>query len=130
MAADTETDRTSVVTYVPSHQKTEWKNHADDLGMTQAEFIRTMVQAGRKDFTLETENPVEPDSPTTDPGGDDLESQVLDALESNDALSWDELVESLSSDFEDRLESCLEALQQQNRIQYSGRNGGYTTIDQ
>ena len=125
MAANGETDRTSVVTYVSPEQKTEWKTHADDLGMSQAEFIRTMVQAGRRDFTLESNTPAEPASNTTDPGGKDLESRVLNALES-DTRSWDELVDSLADDFEDRLEACLESLQEQNRIRYSGRDGGYT----
>jgi hypothetical protein len=125
MAADGETDRTSVVTYVSPEQKTEWKTHADDLGMSQAEFIRTMVQAGRRDFTLESNTPAEPASNTTDPRGKDLESRVLNALES-DTRSWDELVDSLADDFEDRLEACLESLQEQNRIRYSGRDGGYT----
>jgi len=39
------------------------------------------------------------------------------------------LVDSLSADFEERLEACLESLQATNQIRYSGRNGGYTTID-
>lgn len=128
MTADGETERTSVVTYVPEQQKTEWKGHADDLGMSQAEFVRTMVQAGRKEFTLDQPTTEEPGSPGTDPGGDDLERRVLDALE-DEALSWDELVATLRTDFEDRLEACLESLQAENRVQHSGREGGYTTVD-
>jgi len=128
MAADDENDRTRVVTYVPTQQKTEWTTHADGLGMSQAEFVRTMVQAGRKDFTLD-DGAVEPGSATANPVGGDLETQVLEALDSNGSLSWEELVNSLSADFEDRLEACLESLQAENRIRYSGRNGGYTRID-
>ena len=100
MAADGETNRTSVVTYVSPEQKTEWKTHAEDLGMSQAEFIRTMVQAGRRDFTLESNTLVEPASDTTDPRGEDLERRVLDALESN-TCSWDELAETLADDVAD-----------------------------
>ena len=96
--------------------------------MSQAEFVRTMVQAGRRDFTVESEA-VEPTSNTTDPRGDDLETRVLEVLESNGSLSWEQLVETLSGDFEDRLESCLDSLQADDRIRYSGRNGGYTRID-
>lgn len=129
MPADDSSDRTRVVTYVPTQQKTEWTEHADDLGMSQAEFVRTMVQAGRKNFTLESGGAVEPGSDTTDPGGDDLETRVLDTLESSGSLSWEELVDSLSADFEEQLEACLDSLQATNRIRYSGRNGGYTTID-
>lgn len=128
MAADDQSDRARVVTYVPTRQKTEWTEHAEELNMSQAEFVRTMVQAGRKDFTVES-GAVEPTSNTTDPGGDDLETRVLEVLESNGSLSWEQLVETLSGDFEDRLESCLDSLQADNRIRYSGRNGGYTRVD-
>jgi len=43
-------DRRSVKTYVPEDQKAIWQDHADDLGMSQSEFVRTMVQAGRRGF--------------------------------------------------------------------------------
>jgi len=129
MAADEETDRARVVTYVPTQQKTEWQEHAAELDMSQAEFVRTMVQAGRKDFTLESATAVEPDSDSVDPRGDNLETRVLDAIESNDSRSWEQLVETLSTDFEDRLETCLETLQDSNQIRYSGRNGGYTRVE-
>lgn len=128
MAADDQNDRARVVTYVPTQQKTEWAAHADELNMSQAEFVRTMVQAGRKDFTLESGG-MEPGSGTADPGGEPLETRVLDALDSNGSLSWEQLVDSLSTDFEDRLEACLDSLQATNQIRYSGRNDGYTTID-
>lgn len=130
MAAEANSERTSVVTYVPEHQKDEWKQHAAELGMSQAEFVRTMVQAGRKEFTISEPDREEPASPDPDPRGSDLETRVLDALESGEALSWDQLVERLSDDFEDRLADCLESLQAQNRVQHSGRDGGYTRVDQ
>ena len=49
MAADGE-ERTSVRTYVPEYQKEAWAAHADELDMSQSEFVRTMVQAGRSGF--------------------------------------------------------------------------------
>lgn len=128
MTAEDHTDRTRVVTYVSAQQKAEWAEHAAELDMSQAEFVRTMVQAGRRDFTLATES-VEPTSTTADPGGDDLETRVLEALEANGSLSWEQLVKTLSGDFEDRLESCLDGLQADDRIRYSGRNGGYTRVN-
>ena len=129
MTADEETDRARVVTYVPTQQKTEWQEHAAELDMSQAEFVRTMVQAGRKDFTLDSATSVEPGSNGVDPGGDDLETRVIDAIESNGSCSWEQLVETLSTNFEDRLESCLETLLATNQIRYSGRNGGYTRVE-
>ncbi|QSW98831.1 DUF5805 domain-containing protein [Haloterrigena alkaliphila] len=125
MSDSADTDRTTVKTYVPTYQKSEWQSHADELGMSQAEFVRTMVQAGRKGFDSGRE---EPDSPGGDPGGNGLETRVLRLLRS-DTLSWDELLEAVSEDVESRLDETLEELQTNNRIRYSGRHGGYTAVD-
>ena len=130
MVEESDTERATVMTYVPVYQKAEWKAHAEELGMSQAEYVRTMVQAGRKGFELDTESPdLERSSGGSNPGGHGLETRVLDALDSG-VLSWEELVDALSSNFEDRLEETLESLQAENRIRYSGREGGYTVVDQ
>ncbi len=122
--SDPDTERKAIKTYVPAYQKAEWKAHADDLDMSQSEFVRAMVQAGRKGFESTSE---EPASPPTDPRGNDLETRVLELL-SEDTYSWEELLERVSDDIETRLEEALETLQAQNEIKYSGRHGGYTTI--
>lgn len=122
---ETDTERTAVKTYVPAYQKSEWREHAEQLGMTQSEFVRTMVQAGRRGLEPE---PEQPDSPDANPGGDGLEDRVLDMLVTGEHYSWDELVDGLAGDFEDRLEETLQQLQAENRVQYSGRHGGYTAI--
>ena len=124
MSDSTDTSRATVKTYVPAYQKAEWQSHADDLDMSQSEFVRTMVQAGRKGFDSASE---EPGSPDSDPGGNALETQVLELL-SADTYSWDELLEAVSDDIESRLDETLEELQATNRVRYSGRHGGYTTV--
>ena len=134
MSDDADTDRAVVKTFVPTYQKSEWKRHADELDMSQSEFVRTMVQAGRRGFALDSEsgtpkNRAEGASDASDPGGDGLETRLLDLLESGEHLSWDQLVEELAGDFEDRLEETLQRLQNDNRVQYSGRRGGYTVVD-
>ncbi|MGQ3414001.1 DUF5805 domain-containing protein [Natrinema sp. LN54] len=125
MSDSADTSRTAVKTYVPAYQKSEWQSHADELNMSQSEFVRTMVQAGRKGFESGS---AEPDSTDPDPGGSGLETQVLNLL-SSDTYSWEELLEAVSDDIESRLDETLEDLQSANRIRYSGRHGGYTTID-
>ena len=125
MSDSADTSRKSVKTYVPAYQKDEWRSHADELGMSQSEFVRTMVQAGRRGFESGRE---EPDSPDADPGGNGLETRVLELLE-NDTYSWDELLEAVSDDVESRLDDALEELQARNRIRYSGRHGGYTVVE-
>jgi hypothetical protein len=127
MSADgVDTERATVKTYVPVYQKAEWQAHADDLDMTQSEFVRTMVQAGRREFDLE---PVEAEDSGSNPGGQDLEEHVLDVLGSEGALAWDDLLETLTEDIEDRLDEALDELQSDNRVKYSGREGGYTLAE-
>ena len=124
MANSQDTSRTAVKTYVPAYQKAEWQDHADDLGMSQSEFLRTMVQAGRQGFQGESE---EPGSPDADPRGNGLETRILELL-SDDTYTWDELLEAVSDDIESRLDDALEELQAENRVRYSGRHGGYTIV--
>ena len=123
--SDDGTDRAVVKTYVPKYQKSEWKAHADDLDMSQSEFVRTMVQAGRRGFDLGS---AEPPEGGVDPRGDGLEDALLDIL-ADEPLSWDELVERLAGDFEDRLDDALGDLQDENRVRYSGRHGGYVLVE-
>ena len=123
-------DRRSVKTYVPADQKAIWQDHADELGMSQSEFVRTMVQAGRRGFSIEGDsNPAEPDPSGSDPGGNGLERRVEAAL-ADGVLSWNALVDAVFDDFEGQLEDTLDSLQDQNRVRYNGREGGYTLVDE
>lgn len=115
-------DRAVMKTYVPPEQKTEWQQHAERLDMSQSEFLRTMVQAGRSGFLADRE---EGGSGGSNPGGNDLENRVLDALSSDDVVSWDELVDELSGDFEDRLDETLQSLNDAGEIRFAPREGGY-----
>lgn len=122
-----DSDRVTVNTYVPAEQRDRWREDAETLGMSQSEFVRSMVQAGRRGFSLgePAENPVEPDPPGSSPRGNGLKTTVLKLLRSQGPLEWDELVEALTGDLEDDLDAALGDLQDENRIQHSGRRGGY-----
>lgn len=130
-----DTERKTVVTYVPAYQKRRWADHADRLGMSQSEFVRTMVQAGRREFGAPAD-PAGPDGTVSDSdggassrqstGGEDFESCVREALTAEEYLSWDELLARLTDDIEGRLDETLQRLQSSNVVQYSGRHGGYT----
>lgn len=133
MAVDGD-ERTSVRTYVPRYQKERWQSHAEELDMSQSEFVRTMVQAGRKGFeppesettdNSASANETEARSPDADPGGNGLEDRVLEALGDGDHYDWDELVAALTDDIEQRLDETLQELQSEGRVRYSGRHGGY-----
>lgn len=127
-----DTERRAVRTYVPAYQKEVWREEAEALDMSQSEFVRTMVQAGRRGFDLDspaaTQKPSAGVSSAPDPGGDGLEERVVETLRGG-TQSWDELVEELAGDFESRLDETLDSLQGDNRVRYSGREGGYVLVD-
>ncbi|MBX0323188.1 hypothetical protein EGH21_09120 [Halomicroarcula sp. F13] len=136
MTADSDgTERTSVRTYVPAYQKEQWREHASELDMSQSEFVRTMVQAGRSGF--EPAEPTstgdapngggqsEPTSSDATPGVDGLKTRVQEVLSDGDHYDWDELLAELTDDIEQRLDETLQELQSSGRVRYSGRHGGY-----
>ncbi|MFW6458515.1 MAG: DUF5805 domain-containing protein [Halodesulfurarchaeum sp.] len=122
-----ETERAAITTYVPAYQKEEWETDAEALEMSQSEFVRTMVQAGRRGFG-ET-NTVEPDSPGSNPGGNVRET-VLQALETNGDLTWEELFENVANDLESKVENAVIELQEEGKITHKPRNGTYTRIEE
>ena len=121
-----ETARRTVKTYVPEYQKEIWKQEASELDMSQSEFVRSMVQAGRGNFDVD---PVETGSVDATPRGERLKTEVLSALSTEGPLSYKELLEQLIADFESELEAVLTELQADNRIQHSGRDGGYRVLE-
>jgi len=133
MASDGE--RATVRTYIPAYQKEQWQAHAEELDMSQSEFVRTMVQAGRSGFEppeaessgedATDDGAVEPRSPDATPGGDGLKDRVQEILADGDYYEWDDLLAELTDDIEERLEDALQELQSDNEVQYSGRHGGY-----
>jgi hypothetical protein len=132
---DLDTDRATVSTYVPEYQKQRWADHADRMGMSQSEFVRTMVQAGRREFGArseiedKTERREDPSRPSN-PEGERFEDRVLETLSESEHLSWDELVASLTDNIEGRLDETLQELQAANVVQYSGRHGGYSLAEE
>lgn len=138
MASDSG-ERATVRTYVPKYQKERWQAHAKELDMSQSEFVRTMVQAGRSGFEPPDSagspqrgsdgNPEEGRSSDTDPGGNSLEDRVIEVLETGDHFDWNELLSALTDDIEQRLDDTLQDLQSAGRVRYSGRHGGYVLAE-
>ena len=126
-----EGERVAVQTYVPAYQKDIWADDADRMSVSQSEFVRMMVQAGRSDFELPSSNESNEQSESPDPtspaqsGGDLFRERVLETLSPEEPLDWDELVAALTEELEAELDRTLEELQQDNVVRYSGRQGGY-----
>jgi len=121
--SEVDTSRVVVQTYLPAYQREEWDQHADELDMSRSEFVRTMVQAGRRGFGAET---TREDAPADDASTDrSLEEQIVEQIGESGALSWNELVTELTDDIESRLESALGRLQDEGKVRHSGPAGGY-----
>lgn len=134
----TDGERVSVQTYISAGQRERWREEAEEMDMTQAEYVRTMVQAGRREFSLYTHddslktnprNLAQPDSGDTTPGVEGLKDRILEVLRDAEFADWDELLAGVTDDIEERLEETLDELQSDDRIRYSGRHGGYTVVD-
>ncbi|MFB6131960.1 MAG: DUF5805 domain-containing protein [Halanaeroarchaeum sp.] len=136
-----ETDRAVVTTYLPQRQKEIWQDHADALDMSQSEFVKTMVQAGRRWF--DTDKSGTSAAPTSGPdpqgsgtenrgsnesGPNDFESVVLDALDEHAKLSWEELLNIVTEDVEAELADAINRLQERNEISHNPRQGGYVRV--
>lgn len=129
-----DTERVTIRTYIPAYQRDEWEREANRLNMSRAEYVRTMVQAGRREFSFEVRQSTERNrgedaSGGFDPGVDSLRSRVLDVLQREGVCDWDELMSGVTGDLEEQVEETLDSLQRKNRIRYDGRRGGYTVID-
>lgn len=122
MSAD---ERAVVKTYVPADQKAAWTEHADELDMSQSEFLRCMVQAGRRGFDLE---PVETGSPAVTPGVDGPKDRVLEVLDAGEYVGFDRLVEALTADIEARVDDLLASLVAEGRVRHSNVEGGYALV--
>ena len=109
--SEKDTERTSVRTYIPEYQKQEWKQHADDLDMTLSEFVRCMVQAGRRGFS--------PAPQTTEKGSSDqlvfYERQILDALEGG-SMWFQDMVDLVTEDFHAQIKSMVEDMKRDGKI--------------
>ena len=126
-----EASRVTVSTYVPAEQREIWREDAQRLDMSQSEFVRSMVQAGRRGFDLGASggNSPEGDVGGSNPRGSGLKTALLEILRENGPLAWPELTEELIGDLEDDLESALIELQAENRIQHSPREGTYSLAE-
>lgn len=138
---DVDTTRTAVKTYIPTYQRDTWDEDADEMDMSRSEFVRSMVQAGRRGFELDGNEESPREDRDSDTEGSEspessqeavehpFETRILSALSRAEYLSWEELVEAVTTDIEEQLETTLQELQADNVVRYSGPNGGYT-IDQ
>ena len=117
---DGDTERKAMRTYVPAYQKQEWVKHAQELNMSHSEYIRCMVQAGRKGFVAKDEEAVTKDAT---PRGKAIDEHLLEVLKSG-PKSWNEL----STVILDETERVLNSFQEESIVSQS-RDGIWAITD-
>lgn len=97
---------------VPEHLCEKWDEEVDKYADSRSEFIRMMVEAGRKEFHA-IESEVDESS--------DLKQTVLEIVASQDGASTEEILDELEDDILEELET----LDEEGEIKYSPHKGGY-----
>lgn len=122
---DNGSDRTAVRTYIPEHQHGIWKDDADSMDMSLSEFVRSMVQAGRRGFDLSD------GGDTNNPTGDGVWSReiVLEAIREEPYTSSEQLIDERREGMEAELDGLLNTLLKEGLIEYRGRRDGFVIAD-
>jgi hypothetical protein len=107
--------RKRIRTSAPEEQIDQWEEEADEMGVTRAEYMRLMIQAGRRQFPI-------CDTETTESDGVNVEARVLNALEEHGELTWEELTETAIGDVEDKVEDTIEELDDDGKVSISLRD--------
>jgi len=127
-------DRVSVQTYVPADQREMWRQEAADMDMSQAEYVRSMVQAGRRGFDLvgdgeRTVTAEDRSSSDVYPGDSALKDRILEVLRNAEVADWDDVRDGVTDDIDERIDGALSELQAEDAIRYSGRRDGYVVVE-
>lgn len=103
-------------TTIPEHVAEKWEKQRKELGMTSnAEFIRSMVEAGQKELSLV--------SPFDSGGTGSLQDRILATLDNEEYRRFEEIRDELIEELEDNLNEELKALEEAGRIEMSPRKG-------
>lgn len=137
-----DTDRTVVTTYVPAYQKSAWESHAAELGMSQSEFVRSMVQAGRRGFGADSEDPSNESDAGRQPSdveeagsadatpGVDTRKLVLQTLETDGPLTGEEIVDAVLEEWRSEIGDTLETLQAEGVIRRPALGNEFELVEE
>ncbi|MFB6137951.1 MAG: DUF5805 domain-containing protein [Halobacteriaceae archaeon] len=124
-----DTSRTAVQTYVPAYQRETWRTDAEELDMSLSEFVRSMVQAGRRELSLDgggEETGAEPRHPDANPRGQHLEARIHRVVSAESGLGPAELVDAVVDDLDREVRETVDAM---DDVEFSSTAGGYVIAD-
>lgn len=119
------TNKKVVKTQIPAYQKQDWKDHAQELDMTLSEYLRCMVQRGRTAYAMDN---LEDASKDTNPRGNNAKDRLLDILQVDTPVRFEQIIESYATNIEIEVEDALIELADEERIHQTPR-GGWIKIE-
>lgn len=91
-----------------------WEQEADELNASLGEYLRMMVQAGRKELGYVDAHSLEDNQDAN------IESQAIEALREHDGdATWDELRNAVLGGLEQDLEEAIEQLEDEGTLKTS-----------
>lgn len=136
-----------VATYPEDTQKARWKRNADALGVSLAEYVEMMVEAGNKNFTARTDrdetsdelrqqrNELRAEVRRLRSRVDTLEDrlyggereEIIEFVRDEEPVPEGEIVNRVVQTANRRVPSILDSFEADGYLTYVG--GGYTTTD-
>ncbi|MFB6362149.1 MAG: DUF5805 domain-containing protein [Halobacteriales archaeon] len=116
----------TVKTTVSPDLKAAWADDADHFDMSQSEFVRTMVQAGRHWFDLESSKDR---SPGANPRGNALEDRVRAILREHDEVPFEDIVDEVANGIERDVDAILQSFDDDGLVHHSNVDG-YALIEE
>ena len=114
--------------YIP----TEWVEEAAQSEVSNAEWYRRMIRAGRRQWGYDhIEEPEEPGLQFDEPGqasdhpAGDLRESILRNLSTTDGVDQEELAELLLDDLQDQMEVALQDLKDDGKVDIDLNKGGW-----
>lgn len=102
----------------PPEQIEEWEEEAEELDYdNRSWYIIAQVEAGRRQLAELR--------PTGEEDGEDLESQILDAVPEDEPRDPDEIVEEIIEPIKQQTYDTLEELNERGQISFRAQEMGY-----
>lgn len=96
----------------------KWDEEAEELGMSRSEYIRSMVNAGRRQISQL--------DPQNDQDNRSLREEVLSEIPEDEVRDVDEIVQTVVGPIEEKITSqILPNLDENGEIRFNPQKGGY-----
>lgn len=108
----------------------EWANDAEEMDQSKSEYVRRMVRAGRRQWGYDhTDEPERKGLKDRSEGNKNMESvlqsTILQNLSTDNGLKEDELADLLFSELINTIETQLQELKDDGKVDYNVTGGGW-----